>query len=104
MKAIYLLIGMACIAPLPSNAIQAVDTLSVDAPCFDTKQLFESLRKDHKESPIVYGKSSDTAKSLMSLWIHPVNNTWTMVATKGEFSCIIGVGTEFKLVQSKNVL
>jgi hypothetical protein len=95
---------MACTVPLQCNAIQAVDTLSVDAPCFDTTQLFESLRKDYKESPIIYGKSSDAVKSLMSLWIHPITSTWTVIATKGDFSCVIGIGTDFKLAPTKNIL
>ena len=37
----------------------------------------------------------------MSIWIHPVDSTWTIVSTKEKISCVIGVGTNFKLVTQK---
>ena len=70
-------------------------------PCFDTKTLFKSLRETYKESPIIMGNTEDDAKSTMSLWMHPVKNSWTIVSTKEKISCVIGVGTDFKLVTPK---
>lgn len=80
------------------HAIEPKEIVTYEAPCYNTKSLVESLKTTHKETPIVVGKADDIAKSTMSLWLRPIENTWTIVATKGNLSCVIGSGTDFKLV------
>ena len=82
-------------------AQEQLGSIEPTLPCFETKILFKSLRETHKESPIIMGNANDEAKSTMSIWIHPVDNTWTIVSTKEKISCVIGVGTNFKLVTQK---
>ena len=84
-----------------SHAQEQLGSIEPTLPCFDTKTLFNSMRETYNETPIVTGKASDQTKSIMSLWIHPVEHTWTLVSTKENFSCVIGVGTDFKLVTQR---
>ena len=48
------------------------------------------------------GKANDVAKSTMTLWVNPIEDNWTIIATKGELSCVIGTGTQFKIMPKKN--
>lgn len=95
MKAIYLLIGMACIAPLASNA---AELLKFDAYCDSTDTIVKNLKETYKETPILIGKASDQANSVMTLWINPTNKSWTILATTEKISCIIGVGDNFTIM------
>ena len=106
MKAIYQLIGIPFIALLASNtsaqpdvkSVPRIDVLKYEAPCYDTTKLFEILKDIYKEFPIVAGKANDAAKTVMSLWYHPTELTWTLISTKSSTSCVIGLGTDFKLI------
>jgi glutaredoxin-like protein NrdH len=55
----------------------------------------------YKEAPIVVGKADDIAGSTMTLWVNPLNDNWTIVATKKDLSCVIGTGTHFKIMPMK---
>jgi len=59
---------------------------------------------NYKESPILVGKTDDVAKSTMTLWVNPVEDNWTIVATKGDLSCVVGTGTHFKVMPNKKSL
>jgi len=99
MKKLYLLLFAMCMGT--THAQEQLGSVESTLPCFETKTLFKSLRETYRESPIIMGKADDGAKSTMSLWMHPVDNTWTIVSTKEKLSCVVGVGTDFKLVTQK---
>ena len=104
MKIHYLLIGIACLGLQASSAEEATKSeggVTFEAPCFDTNQLFAELKIKFKETPIILGNVSDLARSTMSLWINPVEETWTIISTKKDTSCVIGTGVDFKLVPYK---
>ena len=104
MKLHYLLIGIACLGLQASSAeevTKAEGGVTFEAPCFDTNQLFAELKIKYKETPIMLGSVSDQAKSTMSLWINPVEETWTIISTKKDTSCVIGSGINFKLAPYK---
>jgi len=94
-KAIYLLIGMACIAPLQSNAGEMVST---ELYCSDTKEIVGKLKEKYKESPLLIGKTADQALSIMSLWINPNTKSWSIITTKGDITCVVGTGEDFNLI------
>lgn len=100
MKLTYLLIGMAFIAPRVSNAEESL--IQATLYCDDTKKIVNTLRQTFKEMPFAYGKTNDDAKSVMSLWINPTTKSWTIVATKKDISCVVGVGDQFELVPYKD--
>lgn len=103
MKAIYLIIGMVCIGLLANNSYsqKVEEVVKVDLPCYDTQELFKNLREKFKEMPLLTGKADDEAKSTLSLWMNPIDKTWTIVATKKDLSCVVGVGTDIKLINYK---
>jgi hypothetical protein len=97
---------MACLGLQASNAEEAnknEEGITYNAPCFDTNELFTELKIKYKETPIILGIVSDQAKSTMSLWINPKEETWTIISTKKDTSCVIGTGVDFKLVPYKKV-
>jgi len=94
-KLTYLLIGMACIVPLASNASEIITT---EIYCDKTTTIMETLRKEYKEFPFTVGKANDIAGSMMSFWINPTTKSWTILSTKKDITCVIGTGKDFNLV------
>ena len=68
----------------------------------NTKELFKSLGEKYKELPLLTGKATDEAKSTLSVWMNPIDKNWTIVATKNDLSCIVGIGTDIKLINYKS--
>lgn len=103
MKAIYLTIGMVCTGLLASNSYsqEMKDKVEIELPCYDSTALFKTLRENHKEMPIMMGKAGDGVKSIVSIWINPIDNNWTIIATKNDLSCVVGLGNDMKLVPYK---
>lgn len=103
MKLIYQLIGtLLLVLPLTNAQSQKLeDTVKTEFPCYNTTELFKSLREQFKELPLLTGKADDDANSTMSLWMNPIDNDWTIIATKKELSCVIGTGTDMKLIPYK---
>jgi hypothetical protein len=100
MKKIYLIIGTLCVGLLASSSYsqKVEEVVNIDLPCYNTVELFKSLRENYKELPLLTGKADDEAKSTMSVWLNPIDNYWTIVATKKDISCIIGLGTDMKVI------
>ena len=67
-------------------------------PCAETKVVTKHLMERFNETPIILGVATDEASSLMSLWINPLTKSWTIIATKNDLSCVIGVGTDFTIL------
>ena len=80
-------------------------SITIDAYCDDTDTIFSSLDM-MKEIPIAVSRASDVAESKVLLWVSPAKETWTITATKDKTTCVIGYGTNFKLIipRSKNVI
>jgi hypothetical protein len=100
MKLKYLLLVSLGITNV-SYSQEIVEAISVDLPCYNTKELFKSLREKYKELPIVTGTAGDRAESTISIWMDPIEKSWTIVTTKKELSCIVGLGTDIKLLSYK---
>jgi hypothetical protein len=77
------------------------DSIEAELPCYNTTDLFKSLREKYKELPLLTGKATDIAKSTLSVWMNPTDKNWTIVATSKEISCIVGMGTDIKLFNYK---
>ena len=105
MKTIIILL-MLLLAPLvhSEEADASEEIVNIQLPCYNTKVLFDTLKKNYKESPILIGKADDVAKSTMTLWVNPIDDNWTIVATKGDLSCVVGTGTHFKVMPNKKSL
>lgn len=82
--------------PLLCNA--EAFTLTFEAVCDETKVLVKKLVSQYKEIPLITGDTGDEAGSTMSLWVNTENNSWTILATKENLSCVIGYGENFKVI------
>ena len=100
MKLKYLLLVSLGITNI-SYSQDIVEAISVDLPCYNTKELFKSLREKYKEMPLLTGKATDIARSTLSVWMNPTDKNWTIVATTQDISCIVGMGTDIKLINYK---
>ena len=100
MKTIYLMIAMMCIS-LNSHSQEVKDSVELDIPCYDTQELFKTLKEKYKELPFMMGIAGDAVKSTVSVWMNPVENNWSIIATKNDLSCVIGTGEGMKLVPYK---
>lgn len=104
MKKIYPIIIGVCAIWLPntlSYAQRMEDSITAEMPCYNTKELFQSLRKKYKEVPLLTGTASDEAKSTVSVWMNPIDKSWSIIATSNDLSCVVGVGTDIKLINYK---
>jgi len=97
----YLLLVIALGISTISYSQEIEEAISIDLPCYNTTKLFKSLREKYKELPIVTGTAGDEAESTFSLWMDPIEKNWTIVTTKKELSCIVGLGTDIKLLSYK---
>lgn len=92
-----IIIGALLCAPFLSFAeTEMVDTTMF---CDTTENIVKELSQRYGESPVITGKTSDQANSIMTIWINPITNSWSIVATSKKISCIIGVGEELKVIQ-----
>lgn len=95
MKLTYLLLFFL----LPNLSI-ATEIVPTQMQCDTTKKITNSLLSVYKENPIIIGVASDGASSIMTLWVNTSTKSWTILATKGDVSCVIGHGSELKLITS----
>ena len=101
MKLTYLLVIMFLGLSTSSYSQEIEESISIDLPCYNTKEIFKSLREKYRELPLMTGSASDEANSVVSLWLNPVDNNWTILATKKDLTCVVGMGTDMKIVPYK---
>ena len=97
----YLLLAVSLGITNISYSQKLEQTIKTELPCYNTTELFKSLREKFKELPLLTGKTDDEANSTMSLWLNPVDNNWTIIATKKELSCVVGTGTDMKIIPTR---
>lgn len=78
--------------------VTPAEKITVDLPCYKSKEIFKELAQTYQEIPLAAGKANDQAKSIMTLWVNNVNRSWTILATKDDTSCVVGVGTNFEVI------
>jgi hypothetical protein len=81
--------------------VAAPEAVATQIVCDNTKKLVSSLKEEYNEQPIVIGRASDEAASIMTLWYNPATKSWTILATKDDTSCIIGIGTGLEVISRK---
>ena len=101
MKLTYLLIITLLLLPIKSYSQQIEESITADMPCYNTKEIFKSLREKYKELPFMTGQVADEASSIVSIWLNPVDNNWTILATKKDLTCVVGMGTDMKIIPHK---
>ncbi len=90
------------IAYMMCNMAFAQEVINAPMACFNTDKLFKDLKEIHEETPIIVGKATDMAGSTMSFWVSK-NDTWSIVATLGDVSCLVGVGINLSVLRKRGV-
>ena len=97
----YLLLAVSLGITNISYSQKLEQTIKTELPCYNTTELFKTLKENYKELPLLTGKTDDEANSTMSLWLNPIDNNWTIIATKKELSCVVGTGTDMKIIPTR---
>jgi len=79
----------------------AGEVVQRDMYCDDTKTIAKELRDKYNEIPVIMGKTSDEAGSVMTIWTNPSAETWTIVASNNDYSCVVGSGDKFTIIDYK---
>lgn len=101
MKLTHLLIIILLGLPIKAYSQKVEESITADMPCYNTKEIFKSLREKYKELPFMTGQVGDEASSIVSIWLNLVDNNWTILATKKDLTCVVGVGTDMKIIPHK---
>ncbi len=84
-----------------ANMCNAGEVVSRDMYCDETTVINKILREKYQEIPVLIGKAGDLAESIMTLWTNSITESWTIVSTKEDFSCIVGVGEKLTVIDYK---
>jgi len=95
MKKLLLVLGFC------TNSYAETFTTPLEAVCDDTQIVTKRLFNSFGEVPIIRGFTSDVSGTIMTMWINPKENSWTILATKDKITCVIGYGKDFKLLEYK---
>jgi hypothetical protein len=90
-----------CFITLNSYSQEIKEKVETELPCYNTEEILKILKERYKEMPFMIGKASDSANSVVSIWINPVDSTWTIIATKKDITCVVGMGTDMRVVPYK---
>jgi hypothetical protein len=101
LKLTYLLVIILLGLSTKSYSQKLEESITIDLPCYNTKEIFKSIREKYKELPFMTGQVADEASSIVSIWLNPVDNNWTILATKKDLTCVVGVGTDMKIIPYK---
>lgn len=96
-----LFLGILMLFPLLGYAeLKATEKFDVTMYCYDTDKLFAELKKEFDERPFLLGQTNDVASSTMSFWMSKKGDTWTIVASTRDISCIVGTGLNLILLKT----
>ena len=60
--------------------------------CDKTETIVASLKEKYQELPIIAGNRLTNGKSTISVWGNPATQTFTILDTLGDMSCVLAVG------------
>lgn len=77
--------------------------LSIEHQCSNTENIFQQLRKEHREVPIVLGQEYSTTrgeKAIFSIWANERKKTMTVIYTSKSknVSCIMAAADEVEVL------
>lgn len=70
--------------------------------CEKTSVLFKTLKDDYEEMPLMMGQDASNDSKYI-LFVNSKAGTWTFVQFTQEYACMIGFGTNSKLVLGEKI-
>lgn len=65
--------------------------------CDKTEKIFNELRTNYGEQPLLGGRGPEGSTGVMTLWINASTNNWTILVTYPEKTCVVGGGINLTL-------
>jgi hypothetical protein len=62
------------------------------------EKIIASLKEKYNEVPIIAGKRLSSSKSTISVWGNPATETFTVLDTYGDMTCVLAVGTDITVL------
>ena len=66
--------------------------------CDKTETIVASLKEKYKELPIIAGRRLSSSKSTISVWGNPETETFTILDSLGDQSCVLAVGNDITIL------
>jgi hypothetical protein len=66
--------------------------------CDKTETIISSLKEKYNEVPLIAGKRTNSVKSTISVWGNPETNTFSVLDTHGDTTCVLAVGTDITIL------
>jgi hypothetical protein len=66
--------------------------------CDKTESIIASLKEKYKEIPIIAGSRLGSSKSTISVWGNPETETFTVLDSLGDMSCVLAVGNNISIL------
>ena len=66
--------------------------------CDKTEIIISKLQEKYKEVPLIAGRSLNSVRSTISVWGNPETETFTILDTHGDMSCVLAVGTDITIL------
>ena len=76
----------------------AQEKRTIPTVCDKTETVISTLKNKYSEIPIMAGVSADPSKSIVSIWGNPETKSYTILATKGDVTCVLSVGEKLEVL------
>ena len=75
-----------------SLGVCAQEKKTIEIICNASENIFKSLTDEYGEQPFIFGKKDKNSTSVMSLWLNPDSQSWTLMVTDPEKTCVVLAG------------
>lgn len=83
---------------LIATSSHAEDVRGVKVVCDKTEVIISQLKEKFKEIPILAGKNLNSVRSTISVWGNPATETFTILDSHGDTSCVLAIGTDIVIL------
>jgi hypothetical protein len=66
--------------------------------CDKTETIVASLKEKYQELPIIAGMRLGNSRSTISVWGNPATQTFTVLDSLGDMSCVLAVGDNISVL------
>jgi hypothetical protein len=78
--------------------VNAQEQRTMKVFCDKTEVVMNSLQGKYYEIPILAGQNLNRSHSTLSVWGNPATNTFTILDTLGDTTCVIAVGDNLTIL------
>lgn len=80
------------LSSLVLSCAYAQEKKTIEIACNDSEAIFKALTEQYGEQPFVFGRKNQSSTSIMSLWLNPDTQSWSLLVTDPEKTCAVLAG------------